>query len=315
MNDKKLTVVAIGGNAIKRAKEKGTFDEQMRNLAHTCKYLADMIDGGYDLILTHGNGPQVGALLVQQDAAKEKIPSMPIDVHDANTQGSIGYMISQSLSNVLLKRGIKRDIAAIVTQVIVDKDDPAFQSPAKPVGPFYSKKEGEMLGKEKGWTIVEDAGRGYRRVVPSPQPLDIVEKDIIKSLVIRDVITIAVGGGGIPVIRKKNGELEGIDAVIDKDRASSLLARLIDADLLVILTSVEKVYLNFGREDQKALDTITADEAEIYMEAGHFAKGSMKPKVESAIAFVRSTGKEVIITELEKVGDALAGKTGTRIIK
>ena len=312
---KKLTVVAIGGNAIKRAKERGTFDEQMRNLSYTCEHLANMIEGGYELVLTHGNGPQVGALLVQQDAARGKIPVMPIDVHDANTQGSIGYMISQSLNNVLLKRGINKEIAGVITQVVVDKDDPAFHSPTKPVGPFYDEEEAKRLSGEKGWTIVEDAGRGYRRVVPSPQPLDIVEKNVIKTLVKNGVITIAVGGGGIPVIRKENGELEGIEAVIDKDRASSLLARLIDADMLVILTSVEKVYLNFGKPDQKALDIVTADEAEMYMKEGHFAKGSMRPKVESAIAFVRATGRDVLITELEKVEEALAGRTGTRIVK
>lgn len=311
----KLAVVAIGGNAVNKPGESPTAENMFKNVRETAEHLLDIAEE-YDLIITHGNGPQVGNLLVQQDMARDVIPPFPIDVNDAQTQGSLGYMIVQSLYNTMMKRygAMKKSVCAVVTQIVVDKNDPAFENPTKPVGPFYSEEEAKRLSKEKHWDVVEDAGRGWRRVVPSPKPLDVIEKQAIEDLVRGDVIVVAAGGGGIPVVRKEDGTLGGIEAVIDKDRASSLLARVLDADLFVILTAVEKVYLNFGKPDQKAIDVMTVKEAERYMKEGHFHKGSMLPKVESGVDYVKATGKEFIITSLEKVHEALRGETGTRVV-
>ncbi|QIV79145.1 carbamate kinase [Fervidobacterium pennivorans subsp. shakshaketiis] len=308
---KKLAVVAIGGNAVNRPGEEATAENMMKNLSETARFLVSMLDD-YDIVITHGNGPQVGNLLVQQELAKHVIPPFPIDVNDAQTQGSLGYMIALTLGNELRKRNIQREIAAIVTQIIVDKNDPGFQKPSKPVGPFYSKEEAEKLQQEKGWIMKEDAGRGWRRVVPSPIPLDIVEKNVIKTLVEKDMIVIAAGGGGIPVIQE-NGTLKGVEAVIDKDRASALLAKEIDADILIILTGVEKVYINYNKPDQKALDHLTVEEAKKYLAEGQFPSGSMGPKIEAAIDFVTSTGRECLITDMAVLDKALKGLTGTRI--
>lgn len=309
---KKLAVVAIGGNAVNRPGEEPTAENMIRNLAETADYLATMLED-YDIVITHGNGPQVGNILVQQDLAKHVIPPFPLDVNDAQTQGSLGYMISLTLRNELKKKGIKREVVALVTQIIVSKDDPGFAKPSKPVGPFYSKEEAERLAVEKGWIMKEDAGRGWRRVVPSPQPLDIVEKDVIKMLVENDVIVIAAGGGGIPVI-EENGYLRGVEAVIDKDRASALLAKEINADVLIILTGVEKVCLNYKKPDQVELDRLTVEEAKRYLAEGHFPSGSMGPKIEAAIDFVSATGRECIITDMAVLDKALKGETGTRIV-
>lgn len=308
---KKLAVVAIGGNAVNRPGEEATAENMMKNLAETARFLVSMLDD-YDIVITHGNGPQVGNLLVQQELAKHVIPPFPLDINDAQTQGSLGYMIALTLGNELRKRNIQRDIAAVVTQIIVDKNDPGFQKPSKPVGPFYSKEEAERLQQEKGWIMKEDAGRGWRRVVPSPIPLDIVEKKVIKTLVEKDMIVIAAGGGGIPVIQE-NGTLKGVEAVIDKDRASSLLAKEINADILIILTGVEKVYINYNKPDQKALDHLTVEEAKKYLAEGQFPSGSMGPKIEAAIDFVTSTGRECLITDMAVLDKALKGLTGTRI--
>lgn len=308
---KKLAVVAIGGNAVNRPGEEATAENMMKNLAETARFLVSMLDD-YDIVITHGNGPQVGNLLVQQELAKHVIPPFPLDVNDAQTQGSLGYMIALTLGNELRKRNIQRDIAAVVTQIIVDKNDPGFQKPSKPVGPFYSKEEAEKLQQEKGWIMKEDAGRGWRRVVPSPIPLDIVEKNVIKTLVEKDMIVIAAGGGGIPVIQE-NGTLKGVEAVIDKDRASALLAKEIDADILIILTGVEKVYINYNKPDQKALDHLTVEEAKKYLAEGQFPSGSMGPKIEAAIDFVTSTGRECLITDMAVLDKALKGLTGTKI--
>ncbi len=310
---KKLAVVAIGGNAVNRPGEPATAENMMRNLEETADYLISMLDE-YDVVITHGNGPQVGNLLVQQDLAKNVIPPFPIDVNDAQTQGSLGYMIANALHNELRKRGKKREIAAIVTQIIVDKNDPGFQKPTKPVGPFYSKEEAEKLQKEKGWIMKEDAGRGWRRVVPSPIPLDIVEKEVIKELLEKDIIVIAAGGGGIPVI-EEDGVLKGVEAVIDKDRASALLAKEIDADILIILTGVEKVCINFKKPDEFCVDKLTVEEAKKYLAEGQFPAGSMGPKIEAAIDFVESTGRECLITDMAVLDKALKGETGTRITK
>ncbi|MFN3282632.1 MAG: carbamate kinase [Pseudothermotoga sp.] len=308
---KKLAVVAIGGNAVNRPGEKPTAENMLQALTEAMAYLVDMLEE-YDLVITHGNGPQVGNILIQQEMAKDVIPPFPIDVNDAQTQGSLGYMIAQALRNNLSMKNQVRNIAGIITQIIVDKNDKAFETPTKPVGPFYTKEQAERLAREKGWIMREDAGRGYRRVVPSPKPLDIVEKEVIKMLLKNDVIVIAAGGGGIPVI-KENGTLKGVEAVIDKDRASALLAIEIDADLFVILTGVEKVALNYGKPNQKDLDELTVDEAQKYLKEGQFPSGSMGPKIESAIDFVRATGRECIITDMSKLKLALHGKTGTRI--
>ncbi|SHH38131.1 carbamate kinase [Thermosipho atlanticus] len=310
---KKLAVVAIGGNAVNRPGEKATAENMFKNLSETAKFISKMLDE-YDIAITHGNGPQVGNLLVQQEIAKEKIPPFPIDVNDAQTQGSLGYMIAQTLHNELKEKGKNMQIASIITQIVVDKNDPAFQNPTKPVGPFYTEEEAKKLANEKGWIIKEDAGRGWRRVVPSPKPLEIIEKDVIKLLMKNDVIVIAAGGGGIPVILE-DGKIKGVEAVIDKDRASALLAKEINADILVILTGVEKVYLNYGKENQKPLDILTTTEAKKFLAEGHFPKGSMGPKIESAINFVEQTGKECIITDMKVLDKALRGETGTKIIK
>ncbi|GAB6189336.1 carbamate kinase [Marinitoga arctica] len=311
---KKLAVVAIGGNAMNRPGEKPTAENMFKNIRVTASYLADMIEMDYDIIITHGNGPQVGNLLLQQDIAKDTIPPFPMDVLGAMTQGYLGYMIVQELKNILNERNIKKDIATVVTQIVVDKNDPGFKNPTKPVGPFYSEEEAKKMMEEKGWIFKEDAGRGWRRVVPSPIPLDAIEKNTIKDLVENDVIVVAGGGGGIPVIINENGEIKGVEAVIDKDRASALLAKELNADEFIILTAVEKVYLNFNKPNQKALDTITIEEAEKYIEEGHFAKGSMLPKIEACISFVKNSGKPALITDMEKLKEALEGKTGTKII-
>lgn len=309
---KRLAVVAIGGNAVNRPGEEATAENMFRNLSETAGCLASML-GEFDIVITHGNGPQVGNLLIQQDLAKHVVPPFPLDVNDAQTQGSLGYLIALALENELRKRSVRREVAAIVTRILVSKDDPGFRKPSKPVGPFYTREEAEELMAEKGWIMKEDAGRGYRRVVPSPIPLDILEKEVIKMLVERNVIVIAAGGGGVPVV-EEDGVLKGVEAVIDKDRASALLAKEIDADTLIILTGVEKVYVNFGKPDQVALDRLTIDEAKRLLAEGHFPAGSMGPKIEAAIDFVSSTGRECLITDMAVLEKAIEGQTGTRIV-
>ncbi len=311
---KKTAVVAIGGNAVNRPGEPATAENMIKNLTETAVYLADMLDS-FEIVITHGNGPQVGNLLLQQEAAKDIVPPFPLDVNDAQTQGSLGYMIALTLQNELIRRGIKKEVAAVVSRLVVDENDPAFKEPTKPVGPFYTQEEAEKLMKEKGWNMVEDAGRGWRRVVPSPWPLDFIEKEVVRSFLKNGIVAIAAGGGGIPVVKEKDGTLRGVEAVIDKDRASALLAIELDVDMLIILTGVEKVYLNFGKPDQKALDVLTTSEAKKYLEAGEFPKGSMGPKIEASIKFVEKTGKEALITDMTKLREALEGKTGTKIVK
>jgi carbamate kinase len=313
MKMKKLAVVAIGGNAVNRPGEKPTAENMLSAIEEAMGYLVDMLDE-YDIVITHGNGPQVGNILIQQEMAKEVIPPFPIDVNDAQTQGSLGYMIVQALRNQLAERGLNREVAALITQIVVDKNDEAFKKPSKPVGPFYTEEEARKLMMEKGWIMKEDAGRGWRRVVPSPKPLDIVEKEIIQMLLKNDVIVVAAGGGGIPVVRE-NGKLKGIEAVIDKDRASALLAIEINADELIILTGVEKVALNYGKPNQTFVDTLIVDDAMKYLKEGHFPAGSMGPKIEAAIDFVSATNKTCLITDMRKLKEALSGKTGTRIVR
>ena len=313
--DKKTVVVALGGNAILQRGQKGTFEEQLANVYHTAQQLADMVlSGKWRVVITHGNGPQVGNLLLQQEAAKQVVPPMPMDVCGAESQGLIGYMIQQSLKNILEGKG-RGDIpiATVVTQVLVDKDDPAFQNPTKPVGPFYTEEEAKRLRVEKGWHVVEDAGRGWRRVVPSPDPKAIVEREAIRILVENRAIVIASGGGGIPVIQE-DGALKGVEAVIDKDLAGERLAEDVQADVLLILTDVDRVRLNYGRPDERPIDRMTVEEAKRYLAEGHFAKGSMEPKVKAAIRFVEAGGERAVIASLDQAVAALAGEAGTQVV-
>ncbi|RKX72062.1 carbamate kinase [candidate division TA06 bacterium] len=305
-------VIALGGNALIKNGEKGNIYEQFANTRRSLEPIIYLIKKGYKIVITHGNGPQAGYELIKNEMAEGKIPPLPLGIIDASTQGSIGYMIEQSLQNKLLKEKISKDVVTIVTQVLVDKNDPSISNPTKPVGPFYSKDDLPKL-KEKGWVIKEDAGRGYRRVVASPIPLEIIEKNVIINALMNDTIVIAAGGGGIPVYKEENGILEGFDSVIDKDRASAVLARDINADTFIILTSVDKVSLNFNKPNQKDLDKITLEEARKYLSEGHFSSGSMGPKIEAAITFLLDGGKRVIISSIENGVKALEGKTGTLI--
>jgi len=312
----KKAVLALGGNAIIQPGQKGIISEQFKNTRDSLGGVVELISQGYQLAITHGNGPQVGNLLIQQMAGMEKgIAPLPLGVLNAATEGTMGYMIEQSLQNKLIKSNIKKEVITIATQVLVDRDDPSIQNPSKPVGPFYTKEQAEVLKAEYGWTIVEDAGRGYRQVVPSPIPKEIIPFHTIKQLVEENKIVIACGGGGIPVYREADGTLEGVDAVIDKDFASGLLAREIDADLYVILTGVDRVAINFGKENQKDLESLTIEEAKRYYDEGQFPKGSMGPKILAAIRFLEEGGNKVLITSIERIVDAFAGKTGTIITR
>ena len=309
-------VVALGGNAIQRSGEKGTYEEQLANVSRAMASVAELADRGYRVVLTHGNGPQVGTILLQQAAAEasQGIPSMPMDVAGAMTQGAIGYMMQQSLQNELRARGRPWPVATVVTQVVIDPNDPAFSNPTKPIGPFYTAGEATGL-RAKGYTIIEDSGRGYRRVVPSPQPAAVAEIYAIRTLVNAGALVICAGGGGIPVMRDAAGLLHGVEAVIDKDLGASLLAQRLDADRLLILTDVERAAINFRQPDQRNLDTVTLDEMKQYIAEGHFAAGSMGPKVRAAVAFVESGGTEAIITQLQSALPALEGKTGTHVVR
>ena len=306
-------VIALGGNAL------GTNPkEQLLLLENVAKIIVNLVKDGNKIVLTHGNGPQVGQILLAMEYSSNsevKTPSMPFPECGSMSQGYIGYQLQQSIQDELEKQGIVKNCATLITQVLVDPNDSAFQNPTKPIGMFYSKEEAMKIEKEKGYQFVEDSGRGYRRVVPSPMPIDIIEKNVIKQLVDNDNIVIAVGGGGIPVIKTDRIELlEGVEAVIDKDRSGALLAREIDADILLILTAVDKVYLNYNTENEIALDKLTVEEAESYIKENHFAKGSMLPKVEACIDFVRDSDKrQAIISSLEKAGEAIKGNTGTVI--
>ena len=306
-------VIALGGNALGKTPE-----EQLSLLEKVAKVIVDLVKQGNKIVLTHGNGPQVGQILLAMDYSSNgeaKTPNMPFAECGSMSQGYIGYQLQQCLQDELERQGIVKNCATLITQVLVDPNDSAFENPTKPIGMFYSKEEAMEIEKEKGYQFVEDSGRGYRRVVPSPKPIDIIEKNVIKQLVDNDNIVIAVGGGGIPVIKTDKIELlEGVEAVIDKDRSAALLAKEIDADTLLILTAVDKVYLNYNTDKQIALDTITVSEAEEYIAKGHFAKGSMLPKVEACMSFVKdSDNKQAIISSLEKANEAINGKTGTVI--
>jgi len=312
MAARKTIVVALGGNAIIEEGTEGTIEQQFENTRKSMKAIVGMIAEGHKVVLTHGNGPQVGVHLIQNEAASSQVPPSPLNVIVADTQGSMGYMIAQSLLNALHIEKIEKDVITVITQVEVDPSDPSMQNPTKFVGPFYKADQVEKL-RERGWIIKEDPMRGYRRVVPSPMPLDVVEKDTIKDLIDDGKIVIAVGGGGIPVRRNPDGTYSGVDAVIDKDRASALLANLIDADELIILTGVEKVAINFRKPNQQTFDHLTVAECEKYLAEGHFPKGSMGPKIEAACDFIRRGGSRVIITSIEHASAAADGKAGTLI--
>lgn len=313
----KLAVVAIGGNSLIKDEKRKTVEDQYEAARETTFHIADMIEQGWDVAIGHGNGPQVGFILRRSEiAAKiEGMHEVPLDVCGADSQGAIGYALQQTLQNELYRRGIKKPVATVVTQVLVDRDDPAFKHPTKPIGSFMDEAEAKRRESEMGWSVVEDAGRGWRRVVASPLPKEVVELEAVKTLIEAGTVVITVGGGGIPVIDAGDHEYQGVAAVIDKDYASSLLARLLKADLFLISTAVEKVAVNFGKPDQKWLDKMTLAEAKQYLaEGAHFAKGSMAPKIQAIIWFLENGGKQALITNPENIGRALKGETGTWIV-
>ncbi len=311
----KRVMIALGGNAIKQPDESGTLEEQMRNVATACGQIAEIARRGNDVIITHGNGPQVGNLAIQQESAQDIVPPQPLVVLGAMTQGQIGYMMQQSLRNLLGDDGW--EVVTAVTQVLVDRNDPDFTDPHKPVGPFYTEEEAERLRTEKGWMIVKvrpNSDRQWRRVVPSPIPLGIIEGKALRKMVDSGMIVIASGGGGIPVIRNEGGKLEGVDAVIDKDRAGEVLAEEVGADILLILTDVDSAKLDYGKPDERPIERMTVSEARRYSSEGHFLPGSMGPKVEACIKFVDRGGEKAIITSLEMAADALEGRAGTTVV-
>lgn len=313
---KKTAVLALGGNAIIKAGEKGTITQQFANTRDSLGGIVELISQGYRLAITHGNGPQVGNMLRQQEAGeKEGLAPLPLGVLNAATEGTMGYMIEQSLQNKLHLHGIDKQVITLISQVVVDRNDPSMLNPTKYVGStYYSAEQAEELKKTLGWTMKEDSGKGFRRVVPSPLPQKIIPADTIKELVKRGEIVIAVGGGGIPIYVEDDGTYEGVDAVIDKDFASALLAINIEADLFVILTGVDKVAVDYGKESQRDLDLMTVAEAKRYYEEKQFPAGSMGPKIKAAIDFIERGGKEVLITSIDRIVEAFAGKTGTRIV-
>src|SRR5512139_870678 len=313
MSEKKVAVVAIGGNSLIKDKAHQTVEDQYQAAKETTFYIADMIEAGWDVAIGHGNGPQVGFILRRSEIAArvEGMHEIPLDVCGADSQGAIGYALQQTLQNELFKRNIKKNVATVITQVLVDHKDKAFQNPSKPIGGFMDQSEAKRRESDMDWSVVEDAGRGWRRVVASPLPKEVVELDTVKALLNAGVVVITVGGGGIPVIDAGNGEYKGTAAVIDKDYASSLLAREINADLFLISTAVEKVAINFGKPNEKWLDKMTLAEAKQYLAEGtHFAKGSMAPKMQAIIWYLEAGGKQALITSPEKIGLALHGKTG-----
>jgi carbamate kinase len=317
MSERKVAVVAIGGNSLIKDKGHQTVEDQYLAAKETTHHIADMIEAGWDVVIGHGNGPQVGFILRRSEIAHkvEGMHEVPLDVCGADSQGAIGYALQQTLQNELYLRGIKKPVATVVTQVLVDHNDPAFKNPTKPIGGFMDQDEAQHRASEMGWSVVEDAGRGWRRVVASPLPKEVVELESIKTLNEAGVVVIAVGGGGIPVIDHGDGQYVGTAAVIDKDYASSLLAQLIKADLFLISTAVEKVALNFGKSDQRWIDRMTVSQAKGYLAEGvHFAKGSMAPKIQAIIWFMEAGGKQAIITNPENIGRALQGETGTWIL-
>ena len=309
----KRALIAIGGNSLIRAGEKGTIAEQLANTRRTAQAIVRLMDDGFNVVITHGNGPQVGAALIRSERASDQVYGHPLDVCDATTQGEIGYLLQQSLCNELAAQGKMHPVATVVSQVVVSADDPAMKKPTKPVGPFYTRTDAEEKQRTLGWKVVEDAARGWRRVVPSPEPLEIVEEGIIRGLLAQGVLVIAVGGGGIPVVRE-GGQLRGVEAVIDKDRASALLAARLEVDLFIVSTDAPCIYLDYKKPTQRALSKVSAAELQAHYEAGHFPPGNMGPKVESALRFLKKGGRASIITSYEYLVDAVLGSAGTRVV-
>lgn len=307
-------LIAVGGNSLIRAGQKGTIPEQFANARLTAEQIGDLAERGYRIVMTHGNGPQVGAQLLRSEAGAAQTYTLPLDVCGAMTQGEIGHILQTTLQSALQERNIEVSVAALVTHVLVDRNDPAFQRPTKPIGPFYSEEAAKRKSKDFGWILIEDADRGYRRVVPSPKPCAIIERDIIEECLSRSWIVIAAGGGGIPVVRE-NGVYRGVEAVIDKDRASALLASELGFESMIISTDVEYVCVNFKQADQKTIRQMNIQQAKTYLQQNEFREGSMKPKIEAAIEFLETGGTNVIITSPEKLLDAIEGHTGTHIVK
>lgn len=311
---KPTAIVAMGGHAFMLPGEKGTIEQHERNAGEISTELMHLVDRDYNLVITHGNGPQVGNLLLLTELTGQQVPPMPMDVLVSMTEGSLGYILQQAVLNQMARSRRARRVVTVVSQVVVDRDDQAFHNPTKPVGPFLSKEEAERRQKELGWRIIEDSGRGWRRVVPSPVPIEVVQHPIIRDAVLAGHIVIACGGGGIPVIRKQDSTFEGVEAVIDKDLTSSVLGSQIGADLLVILTDVPHAYLDYGKPTQRPLGAVTVGEMEAYMREGHFGGGSMKPKVRAILDFLARGGKRGLITSPAKLGEALEGRTGTHFV-
>ena len=307
-------LLALGGNAFLPVKGTGTIEEQRSITMKSMSPLARVLAPDDAVVITHGNGPVVGNILLRNQAAADRIPPMPLDICDADSQGGIGYMIVQCLGNALAEAGVRRPVTAVVTRVRVDHRDSAFQNPTKPIGPFYPEEEAKRLSRERGWTVIEDSGRGWRRVVPSPEPQSILELKGIQDLLGAGHVVIAAGGGGVPVVFDESGQERGVEAVIDKDRASALLASALGLETFVIVTAVSHVALAFGKPEQKNLERMTAEEARRYLSAGEFGKGSMQPKIESALAFLNAGGRDVLITSPEELAPALAGRSGTRVV-
>ncbi len=312
-------VIALGGNALQADPKDTTAKAQIKTAKETAKPIVDLIEDGHEVIIAHGNGPQVGQIVATYEAAAitdQGLPIMPFPECGAMSQGYIGYHLQQAIREEMVQRKIKKEVGTVVTQVVVDENDPGFTNPTKPVGSFFNEEEANKLEREMGFVMKEDAGRGYRRVVASPEPVDVVEAPIVRTLVDNGHVVITVGGGGVPVLDRGNGVLEGVPAVIDKDFASEKIAEILDADMLIILTAVEKVAINFGTPEVEELSEITIEEAKKYMEEGHFAPGSMLPKVKAALKFVESKpGRKTLITSLEKAKEGIEGKTGTVIVR
>ena len=311
---RKIALIAFGGNALLPEDQRGLQEEQVRNAQKAARLMVHIVKKGFELIIVHGNGPQVGNILIQMEEAVTKVPPFTLEVCDAMTEGSMGYMLERAIINELRTRSLDKEVATLITQVIVDKNDPAFQIPTKPIGPFYSKYRAQMLSREKKWTMIEDAGRGYRKVVPSPKPIDVVSKWVIRDLVHAGRVVVAAGGGGIPVIINGRGLFKGMEAVIDKDYVASLIAREVKVDLFIILTNIERVYLDYGTPRERPIEVMTSAEAGEYLSQGQFPAGSMGPKIEAAIEFVQAGGKEVLITSSSHLKAALIKRSGTRIV-
>jgi len=309
----KIALIAFGGNAILPENQRGLQSEQMKNAQKAAQLMVHVVKKGFELIIVHGNGPQVGNLLIQMEESVTKVPPFSLEVCDAMTEGSMGYMLEKAIINELRKNSVDKEVATLVTQVVVDKNDAAFENPTKPVGPFYSRYRAQMIAREKKCKIVEDAGRGYRRVVPSPKPIDIVSKYVIRDLVRSGKIVITAGGGGIPVIINGNGLFQGVEAVIDKDYTASLIAQEAKADLFIILTNIERVYLNYGQSNQEGISVIPVELAKKYLQQGQFPPGSMGPKIQAAIEYIQNGGKEVLITSANYLKAALINRAGTKI--